>query len=150
MVDALEPIEGDLVVALATLRARLQPHLVAAGVAVSWQMHDLPPIPGLGPRAVLQLLRIVQEAVTNVLKHADARTITIRADVDRDDAGRRSISVVVADDGRGFTGLPRAGRGLHHMRRRAAEVGASLALDGSPHGTRLTLRIPLEGTPVAT
>jgi signal transduction histidine kinase len=143
MVDALEPLDGDLVGALAMLRARLQPRLEAAGIRVEWRVTDLPRIPELRAGTVLQILRILQEAVTNVLKHADARTLTVRTD-GRSDGARPSVSVEIADDGCGFdVGRP-GGRGMHHMRRRAAEIGAVLAVERTAPGTRVSLAIPLE------
>jgi signal transduction histidine kinase len=149
MVDSLEPLEGDLVGALAMLRTRLQPRLEAAGIAVEWQVRDLPPIADLGPQKVLHVMRIMQEAVTNVLKHAAARTITVRTVADRAVDGRLGVSVEIVDDGRGIADGSRAGRGLHHMRQRARDLGAVLDVRGSPRGTSVRLLVPVEASPVS-
>jgi signal transduction histidine kinase len=141
MVDALEPHDGDLVHALAILRARLQPRLEAAGLRVEWRVGDVPRMPDLGARAVLQILRVLQEAVTNVIKHADARTLTIRTSASATGA-RPEVAVEIADDGRGFDATGPTGRGLTHMRRRAAEIGAALAVESTARGTRVSLAIP--------
>jgi signal transduction histidine kinase len=143
MVDSLEPLEGDLVGALATLRARLQPRLEAAGIVVEWRVKDLPSVPDFGPQKILQVLRILQEAVTNVLKHAGARTITVSTRDEEPSPGSRRVCVEVLDDGEGLVAAGRIGRGLAHMRGRAAEIGAHLEIDGSSRGTRVKLSIPL-------
>lgn len=141
MVDALEPLDGDLLGALAMLRARLQPRLEAAGLRVEWRVTDLPRMPELGARTVLQVLRILQEAVTNVVKHAGARTLTVRTHAVPGADG--SVVVEIADDGRGFEVGAARGRGLVHMRRRAVEVGVALAVASGASGTRVRLAIPL-------
>jgi len=80
-----------------------------------------------------QLFRIVQEATTNALKHAQAR----RIDIDLDMSGRELL-LVVADDGRGFD-AERAedepeGMGLKSMRARAAAIHATLGIQSAPTG----------------
>ncbi|RPI29999.1 MAG: PAS domain S-box protein [Chloroflexota bacterium] len=93
--------------------------------------------------------RIVQEALTNVLKHAGARRVSLILD-------RRgeSILVIVEDDGQGFvidqaTKTPQPNRrlGLIGMKERAELIGGSLAIESTLGlGTSLFLRIPLEET----
>jgi signal transduction histidine kinase len=86
------------------------------------------------------LYRIVQEALTNVLKHADARRVTIAL---VHESG--TITVVVADDGRGFDAhesRPDA-LGLVGMRERAVLVGGRLSIESAPgDGTTLTVEVP--------
>jgi signal transduction histidine kinase len=147
MIDALVPLDGDLLGALAMLRARMQPRLEAAGIRVVWRISDLPRIADLGASQVLQVLRILQEAVTNVLKHAGARTITVRTS---DAAGAdRGVMVEIADDGCGLVAATPAGRGLQNMRQRAAAIGATLEIEGVPPGTRIRLHIPIAERAVA-
>ena len=144
MIDSLEPLEGDLLGALATWRARMQPRLEAAGIGVEWRVDDLPPISDLGPHKVLQVLRILQETVTNVLKHAGARALTVRTGSEERSSGRRRVYVEIIDDGHGIAEPRPPGRGLHHMRQRADEIGAALEIDGSTRGTRVRLLIPVD------
>jgi signal transduction histidine kinase len=144
MVDALVPLDGDLLGALALVRARMQPQLEAAGIRVEWQVSDLPPMPDLGPPQVLQILRVVQEAVTNVVKHASARTITVRTA-----EGPEGVVVTIADDGCGLGPTVRPGRGLHHMRQRAAAIGALLEVASEARGTCVRLRLPRAARAVA-
>ena len=72
VIDSLEPLDGDLTSVLATLRFRLGKRLELAGIGLEWDMQDLPALGWLGPPQALQLMRIVQEVLTNVLKHARA------------------------------------------------------------------------------
>ncbi len=92
----------------------------------------------------IQLTRIIQEALTNVRKHAQAQQA--RVCFEQVDHHWR---VTVEDDGKGFDprGIQSSGGqflGLHIMRERADAVGATLELDSRPGGgTRVTVRVPL-------
>jgi signal transduction histidine kinase len=87
------------------------------------------------------IYRVVQEALTNVVKHADATTVVVA--VREDDDG---IDIVVSDDGRGFEADIAAnseGFGLLGMRERVALTGGTLAVTSSPGtGTEIRARIP--------
>ncbi|NJN46539.1 MAG: hypothetical protein HC808_08730 [Candidatus Competibacteraceae bacterium] len=72
MIDSLEPVDDDLPTVLGMLRSRLQPQLQCRQLQVNWQVQDVPAIPEFGPQKVLQVMRILQEAITNVIKHARA------------------------------------------------------------------------------
>jgi len=90
------------------------------------------------------VLRIVQEALTNVVKHSGARVIAIATSQDRE-----GVSVVVEDDGAGFnvgdeSASSAAGRGLTNMRRRAELLGGRIEIASGASGTRLTLHLPLD------
>ena len=140
IVDSLDADRQSLVSRLASLRHRLEPQLAALGVRLAWDAQPLSKSPDLPPRSALHVLRIVQEALNNAVKHARAATIGISiAELD----GAPVISV--ADDGTGFDPLTAeaAGRGLSGMRRRAELLGARLVLgrrDGG--GTVVSLHIP--------
>jgi two-component system, NarL family, sensor histidine kinase DevS len=83
--------------------------------------------------------RVAQEALTNVVKHADARTVTVELILDAE-----RLRLIVADDGRGFGEVHDAGYGIAGMRERAAlasgVVEIAQAADG---GTRVALELPL-------
>ena len=78
VIDSLDPVEGDLGAALGQVRHRLEPRLERNGIRFDWRVLDLPAVSDLGPERVLQVLRIVQEAIANVVKHASASTVTLR------------------------------------------------------------------------
>jgi signal transduction histidine kinase len=139
MIDSLEPDEASLQMALANLAYRLEPRLRAAGVALKWDVEDCAPLPASG--ATLQVLRIVQEAVSNVLKHAGASMLRLAT---RREEG--ALVLQIADDGRGFAQCGAVGtahRGLRNMRLRAQQLQAALDIESGVGGTRLTLRMPL-------
>jgi len=145
-VDALQPVHGDLTTVLATLRYRLRPRLEAAGIAIDWQVDELPPIEGLTPTTVLQIQRVLQEAFTNAMRHAQAQRLWVRAWLDSGPPERLVLSV--EDDGRGFQGSDEAsthGNGLASMHARALAIGAELEIGAGPHGgTLLRLALPAQ------
>jgi two-component system, NarL family, sensor histidine kinase UhpB len=97
----------------------------------------MPPLP---PEVELVLYRIAQESLTNALRHANAKTITLRLHADGD-----SIALRVRDDGDGMPrGLPSGASGITGMRERALLVGGRLAIESIPtRGTEVRLRVPL-------
>jgi len=98
----------------------------------------------LKPRIELQLVRIVQEALTNVRKHA--RATSVRVDIRRRDD---DIIVVIGDDGVGFNLAARTRSenprfGLTTMRERAESAGGRLSIESTPgRGTTVTFSMPL-------
>jgi len=93
----------------------------------------------LEPELETAVYRIVQEALTNVVKHAGAHTVRIV--IARHDG---LLDVAVTDDGRGFEpGAPRAGFGLIGITERAELLGGQVAVDSSPAGTTVRVAIPL-------
>jgi signal transduction histidine kinase len=97
--------------------------------------------PELGPRAKAEVLRIVQEALTNVRKHADATIVRVSVHSDGE------VRLIVVDNGRGFDvdAMP-IGFGLDSMRQRAAVIGARLMVASEPqNGTRIELVVPHGG-----
>jgi signal transduction histidine kinase len=137
-VDALSVEDGDLAVLLANLRHRLGPRLRDAGLELDWRVGDTPPVPALQGVAGRDLVRIVEEALSNVMHHAGATRVRIATGVDAS-----GIVVTIADDGRGLPPSPTPGRGMSNVRSRAARLGASVEWLGAPEGgTELRLRFP--------
>lgn len=147
-IDSLESGPPDLLAVLALARTRLEARLEHHGVRFAWEVEDVPTPIGFGPEQSLHVLRIFQEAVTNVLKHARASTITVRTGVVEDAGGRKAACVEIADDGVGLRDAgaagPNSGRGLQNMQRRAQEIGAACRLTSGPSGTTVRLLLPLE------
>ena len=104
---------------------------------------SIPDTINLNPIQEVQILRIVQEALTNARKHADARTVsvTIRQ-------GKEELRVEVSDDGRGFNPLAiKRGEwphlGLQTMQERAEAVGGTFEVESTPRkGTLVRVSIP--------
>ena len=140
-IDSLEPVESDLLVVLGNLRYRLGPRLNAAGITLEWAVKDLPPLEYLDAENVRSVLRIVQEAFTNTLKHADAKKITLSTSVDY---ANNRVLVSVADDGKGLAASHANGRGIENMKIRAATLGGDLEIVQLPSGgTCLNLYLPV-------
>jgi len=90
----------------------------------------------------INVYRIVQEGINNILKHSSARCATIRVDHVED-----YILVSIEDDGSGFTEYPRdhsQGFGLLNMKERADMLGGNMEIESSPgEGTRIVFRFPI-------
>ena len=134
----------------------LRPPILDAGIssAIEWQARrfearthipclvQVPEhLPPLGASKEVGLFRILQEALTNVMRHAQAHTVELTLSVQG-----RELCLSISDDGQGF--VPEGGRptsfGLVGMRERVLMLGGTLALHSVPgEGTTLTVRVPL-------
>lgn len=111
-----------------TSRAGLEVHAVLHG--------EHRPLPTGLDRAAF---RIIQESLTNVVRHAKATTATIRVQYGEDD-----LTVQVDDDGTSLTAAPHEGNGIIGMRERATALGGTLTTTLTPAGgLRITARLPL-------
>jgi signal transduction histidine kinase len=141
-IDSLEPMGDDLLTLLGTLRFRLGKRLEAAGIRFEWQVQETPPLPWLNSTASLQILRILQEALTNVVKHAGADVIRVETGSDA-----THVFIRLLDNGRGFdvaAVLQRpTGRGLQNLQRRAAALHGRVEITSQPGATIVVLLLPL-------
>ncbi|UVO54733.1 sensor histidine kinase [Sphingomonas sp. SUN039] len=143
-VDSLDPLNGDLLALLGGLRHRFDDDLQRCGLAVVWDVRDCPPIAWLDPVHALHLLRLVNEAVSNVIGHAGASDIRFECRPERrHDA--EGVLLVISDNGRGFATdkLSKNGTGLTAMRARAAILRAEIDIAAVvAKGTRIDLWLP--------
>ncbi|MCM5679485.1 sensor histidine kinase [Schlegelella sp. S2-27] len=138
-IDSLAPEERDPLAVLGSLRFRMAPRLEAFGMQLHWEVDgDVPELPDLDAARALHLLRLVQEALTNALRHSGAKTVTLRVE-----GQTASVTVIVRDDGRGFDPGRPGGRGLAHMRQRARQIGGQLSVRTGPEGSEVRLEIPV-------
>jgi signal transduction histidine kinase len=136
-VDSLDAEERELVEVLGGLRARLEPLVQGSGIEFAWAVADVAGAVRIAPEHAVHLLRLLQEAIANAVKHATPARIEVRSgDAPRD--GARVPFVEVEDDGRGFAAAA-PGRGLENMRRRAELLGGSLEIRSDAGGTRVRL-----------
>jgi signal transduction histidine kinase len=124
------------------LRAFLVKYTQQSGVAARLDT-DLDQEPPLSPRAEVQVIRVIQEALTNVRKHSGAKKAVVRIA-----NGSDATTIVIEDDGHGFdlggTLMDRDGFGLHSMRERMELIGGTLSIDSAPgRGTRVVARVPM-------
>lgn len=94
----------------------------------------------LPPEKKLLLFRMVQEALSNTLRHADAGSISVHLQYTG-----KTLFLQIADDGRGFESNATAeGTGLHNMRNRAQLMGARFEVKSQVGaGTRIRIELPL-------
>ena len=141
-IDAFGQADIDLHGALASLRFRMQPRLQAAGIEMNWTMDHGFREAQPDERTAMQLLRIVQEALSNVIRHSGATEVSVRFE-----AGGDRFRITVADNGRGFqadaAGGLRRGHGLSGIRARAHDIGGEADIESSPAGTTVVVRCRL-------
>jgi signal transduction histidine kinase len=130
--------ELGLVAAIREYVARLgteaQAHHVVLTVTVEAPEH----LPALPAAVEVAAYRIVQEALTNVLRHAHAHSCRVRFLVED------TLQIEVSDDGTGFEEAHQAGVGLTSMRERAEELGGTFTIrQTAPCGTQITACLPL-------
>ena len=154
--QSLAALVQDAIKRTRRLASELHPavldHLGLAA-AVEWQVQDFGERSGLvchvdvdvsldvPKEAELPLFRVLQEALTNIVRHAEARTAIVALRL-----AEGGLELVVEDDGRGVMekGRPVAGLGLLGMRERLMDLGGSVTLSDRPavNGARLVARVP--------
>jgi signal transduction histidine kinase len=160
VIDAMDDIDGDLMLALGVWRERAQAQLRPHGIALAWRAltpGGLPVCPDLRPWHVIQILRLLDEAVTNAVKHSGASCVSVDLETIEDGASRHG-RITISDNGRGC-GLAldgeanpksKAHRGLANMAMRAARCDARLDVSSSAGGTRVQLDLPSRFPPAET
>ncbi len=141
-IDSMEPVQADLLLLLATWRFRLEPRLEETGITMLWEVSDVPALDWLDPKSALHILRILQEALTNIIKHANATEIRVATVAAGD-----HVRVTITDNGQGFAVEPAlhgVGKGLSNQMRRAEAIDATLKWRSSSIGTTVTLQLPIE------
>jgi signal transduction histidine kinase len=131
---------------VAAVRRHLSDFAKAFGVVVDLRVHGSVPRQ-LAPLAQSTLYRILQEALTNVARHAQARAVGVA--LKRDST---VLELSIRDDGVGFDPAAvlgeASGLGLHGMQERVALLGGSVEIESRRgHGTLIRVRIPTEGPP---
>ncbi len=139
-IDSMEPVERDLLLLLATLRYRLAPRLESTGISLHWEVQDVPELDWLDPKNSLHILRILQEAFTNIIKHTQASEIHVATRIEKN-----GVVVIISDNGKGFdmeSALQNGGKGLSNQLRRAKSIGANIHWTSTHEGTCLSLWLP--------
>ena len=135
----LRPSMLDDLGLLATLRWYVERYTATTGVRVV--LEHAPVEQPLPPDVATAAYRIIQEALTNVARHAAVDKVTVLCSVDD-----QALHIRIEDQGKGFHSeqAPTSrGFGLTSMRERATHVGGDLRVDSAPGmGTRLTARLP--------
>jgi signal transduction histidine kinase len=126
------------------LEASLREHLLRtlADTSILWSLECHQRLAGIPEEMAVAAFRITQEAVTNMLRHAQARNLLVR--IQRRPDG---LALSVSDDGSGFSPASNPGqqgqRGMAGMMERAALLGGHLTVDSRPgHGTHIQALFP--------
>ncbi len=137
-IDSLAGGDDSFAVMAGNLRFRMEPRLRAAGITLKWNsavLHDSAAVPAAH---ALPLLRIMQESLSNALKHSQASEIAVTLGTDDS-----SLHIWVSDNGKGFDPQRmHQGKGVSGMEKRARGIGAKLNIEGGG-GTTVRLRLPL-------
>ncbi len=143
--EALASDEQDFRTSFGNFRFRWDARLRECGLKPVWQV-DLPDaVLAIAPHDALQILHIVQEALTNVVKHARASAVTVRLS---HDSGTLALDVL--DDGVGGAAAKPAGsggRGQSNMAKRAQRLAGTVETGFGAQGGRVSLRMPLADEP---
>jgi len=135
VIDSLDEDSRDVAMLLGMLRMRLEPQLQAEGICLQWHLEGSE-LNSFGPEMSLHILRIVQEAITNAIRHAGAGSIEVSII-----ASQGELNIKVSDDGTGIRGK-KLGRGMANMHKRAARINAQLDIESSTQGVVVTLVCP--------
>jgi signal transduction histidine kinase len=138
IVDSMDTADDGLADTLRSFEHRVRAQVEAAGMTLRVE-HGLDDSKsGPGPRPTLQILRILQEAVTNAMRHSSGSEIAFISRYDDDGL----IRIVIKDNGTGMPADIKGGRGLASMRNRALAVGGTLEIEALEPGTALSLTLP--------
>ena len=150
LITELRPAALDELGLMAAIEALIERSAATAGLEINTEF-ALPQIGSrerLDPELERTIYRLVQEALTNVVKHARAERVDLRVSMDGD-----AVTVTVRDDGIGFDPATTSeGFGLVGMRERLELIGGRVHISSAPgQGTEVTaeLPVPSESSPVA-
>jgi len=135
LVYALRPPALDDLGLLAALREQMKQYHTS-GVAMTLEAPEtLPPLPAA---IEIACYRIVQESLTNIIRHAHATTATVCLGIEE------SLTLEISDNGQGLSPGIHIGVGFRSMRERAEELGGICLIDNnSKRGVRVFVRLPL-------
>lgn len=126
-IDTLSPAGEDVSMVLAQFRFRHEARFKRAGLNLIWQVDQLQ-TPDWNTQGLLHFEQILREVFTNILKHAGATEVVVSTQIS---AQRNELSI--CDNGQGFDVQAQTyGRGLTHLRERAATLAIDLQIDSAP------------------
>ncbi|HIP06840.1 MAG TPA: hypothetical protein EYG66_03090 [Mariprofundaceae bacterium] len=125
--------------ALVFIKERTKLTLLASNIALDWQVEAMLAVSRLhDSEAGMQLIRILQEALTNIMKHANASKVCVVATVDGG-----MLTLCISDNGQGMLAA-KQGHGLNNMKLRAKAIHASLRIQSDTSGTSITFLLPID------
>jgi signal transduction histidine kinase len=137
VVNDLRPSALDQLGLLSALREFVAQYQAGGTLITLYAPDKLPPLPAAVEVAAY---RIVTEAITNTVRHTQARICTIHLEIGE------MMNLKIDDNGNGLAENYQSGVGLSSMRERAVELGGSFEIQSKPgQGTLLTVRLPIAG-----
>jgi signal transduction histidine kinase len=141
IISELRPAALDDLGLRPAIEALGEHYQVSNGIDVDCRLHLPDPALSdrrLSPELETAVYRLIQEALTNIAKHAGAQQVAVKVD-----AAHATVAIEVTDDGRGFdTAQSTGGFGLTGMHERAALAGGSLTVTSQPGGTTIRAILP--------
>ena len=139
VIDSLTPDDRDILPVLGNFRFRMESRFRSIGLKFEWNNVDMPDALELEPDVGLNILRILQESLANILKHASAKSVLVEIFFLSE-----MLHTRITDDGVGFNEKnPVQGRGVINMLSRSQKIGATFTITRLPQGTQVNLEIPL-------
>lgn len=126
--------EQSLAEMIAPLRHRMTRLFEAHAIAAHWRIGELDSV-RLTPAQNLDVLRLLQEALANVLRHSGAERVEIAIEADAEE-----LRIAVRDNGRGIAAGEGEGTGMRSMQARARRLGAVLSVASGAAGAQVRLR----------
>jgi signal transduction histidine kinase len=142
VVDAIGNADGNFADMLTDFRDRTLNRLIGTGIILDWDIDMTEAGPGLPATTGLRVLRILQEALSNALRHSGGTRLRITVRSECAD-GVDILTAHVEDDGRGLSDKAKPRRGMSNMIRRAREAGATLEFANLDPGLRVDLRLEI-------
>ena len=131
--------EEDLFTALGTLRQQIVDHIPHTKVEVDWSLLVLMDYPKISSAMVLEITRIIQEALHNAIVRADCKTLVVSAT--KTAKTTSSLPLKIAG-GKSFEGEREGGFGINNMMTRARKINAKIDLAPIAGGAILTIHLP--------
>lgn len=124
---------------VAELRHETALRLESAGIALHWPVDDDNTLGvTVGYRIYRNYLAVMREVMSNVLRHAKARRVSVETAL-----SDGMFVTVIEDDGVGIGDAPSGGHGLGNLRRRSEELGGMISFESDGSGTRIRLKLPV-------
>lgn len=146
VIDSLDPLLNDLPTLLGMMRVRFIDQLNASDIKLNWEITELPEINNMSPRRSLHIMRIVQEAINNVVKHSSTNEMTVATGISSKSNDQIYIDVIDFGQGMEATSSHKSvhSRGISNMKYRASQLNAILTIKSSNKGTQIRLTLNLD------
>ncbi len=152
IIDSMDSTCEDIDSVLAVFRSRIEQQLAIHQITSHWQVGDIEQEVLLNADKRLQLVRILQEIVNNIIKHSGTSEMYVQTNMltlHTKGAENQGMCIKITDKGRGFNiENHQRGRGIGNMQQRAKKLGAELTITSNDKGTQITIIIPLSETEV--